>query len=228
MITLYDLAFQGDRRPSPFCWRTKFALSHKGLAWTEVPTGFTEKDKLAFAASQTVPVIRDGDTAVKDSWAIAEHLDRAHPDKPLFESDMAKAYARFVNGWGDTTVHGALFPLVIGDLYARVRPEDQAYFAESRGKRLGTTDFAGFQSAAREKGLPAFRAVLEPARRTLREQAFLSGEAPAYPDYILMGAFMWARCASPFELLASDDPVHEWRERMLDLYDGLGRKAKIA
>ena len=71
MITLYDLVFQGDRRPSPFCWRTKYALAHKGLKWTEVPMGFTEKDKIAFADSQTVPVIKDGDTPVKDSWAIA-------------------------------------------------------------------------------------------------------------------------------------------------------------
>ena len=31
MITLYDLTFDRDRRPSPFCWRAKLALRHKGL-----------------------------------------------------------------------------------------------------------------------------------------------------------------------------------------------------
>ena len=31
MITLYDLLFDKDLRPSPFCWRTKLALKHKGL-----------------------------------------------------------------------------------------------------------------------------------------------------------------------------------------------------
>ena len=60
MITLYDLVFQDDRRPSPFCWRAKFALKHKGLAWRDEPMGFTEKQKIAFAQSQTVPVIHDG------------------------------------------------------------------------------------------------------------------------------------------------------------------------
>ena len=45
MITLYDLVFQDDRRPSPFCWRAKFALAHKGLEWTEVPIGFTENGR---------------------------------------------------------------------------------------------------------------------------------------------------------------------------------------
>ena len=110
MITLYDLVFQEDRRPSPFCWRAKFALKHKGLDWSDEPMGFTEKHKIAFAQSQTVPVIHDGAKVVKDSWAIAGHLDEAYPDKPLFKSEMAHAYARFVSGWVDTAVHPALFP----------------------------------------------------------------------------------------------------------------------
>jgi glutathione S-transferase len=228
MITLYDLVFQEDRRPSPFCWRAKFALKHKGLDWRDEPTGFTEKHKIAFAQSQTVPVIHDGPKVVKDSWAIAGHLDQAYPDKPLFEDDMALAYAHFTSGWVDTAVQPALFPIVVGDLYDRVRPVDQPYFQESRGKRLGTTDFATFQARAREKGVGVFRAVLEPARRVLREQKFLAGEQPAYPDYALAGAFLWARIATPLELLESDDPVHAWRERMLDLFDGMGRKAKAA
>ncbi len=228
MITLYDLVLQDDRRPSPFCWRAKFALKHKGLAWRDEPVGFTEKQKIAFAQSQTVPVIHDGPAVVKDSWAIAGHLDKAYSEKPLFEGEVALSYAHFVAGWVDTAVHPALFPILVGDLYDRVRPVDQPYFQESRGKRLGTTDFAGFQAKAREKGVTAFRSVLEPARRMLKEQPFLSGEHPAYPDYALVGAFLWARVATPLALLEADDPVHAWRERMLDLFDGMGRKAKAA
>ncbi|MFO1082682.1 MAG: glutathione S-transferase N-terminal domain-containing protein [Reyranellaceae bacterium] len=228
MITLYDLVFRDDRRPSPFCWRAKFALRHKGLAWRDEPMGFTDKQKIAFANSQTVPVIHDGAAVVKDSWAIACHLEQAYPDKPLFGGEIGRSFAHFTVAWVDTAVHGALFPLVVGDLYDRVRPEDQAYFRESRGKRLGTTDFATFQAKARDKGVAAFRAALEPARRVLRTQPFLCGEAPAYPDYALAGAFLWARIASPFELIEADDPVHGWRERMLDLHDGMGRKARAA
>jgi glutathione S-transferase len=29
-------------------------------------------------------------------------------------------------------------------------------------------------------------------------------------------------------LLEPEDPVYVWRERMLDLYDGMGRQAKAA
>jgi len=228
MITLYDLAFQNDLRPSPYCWRAKLALKHKGLAWRDEPIGFIEKHKIAFAQSQTVPVIHDGAQVVKDSWAIAAHLDRAYPDKPLFPNDPGRAYARFVNGWVDVAINGAIFPLVVGDLVERVRPEDKAYVVESRSKRIGTTDFAAFQKGAREKGLAAFRSALEPARRVLREQKFLSGDSPAYPDYILFGTFMWPRIISPLELLAKDDVVHAWRESMLDLFGGMCRKVKAA
>jgi glutathione S-transferase len=63
-------------------------------------------------------------------------------------------------------------------------------------------------------------------RLTLAKQPFLSGAKPAYADYILFGNFMWARGVSPLKLLAEDDPVHAWRERMLDLFDGQARKAK--
>jgi glutathione S-transferase len=226
MITLYDLVFQDDRRPSPYCWRTKLAMKHKGLTWRDEPTGFIEKEKIAFAKSTTLPVIHDGTTVVRDSWAIARHLEETYPDKPLFPNDPRQAYARFVNGWADVAIAGAVFPLVVGDLVDRVRPEDKAYIVESRGKRLGTTDFADFQAKAREKGLAALRAALEPARRILKDQKFLSGEAPAYPDYILFGTLMWPRTISPLELLAKDDVVFAWNECMLDLFDGMARKAK--
>ena len=225
MITLYDLAFAKDLRPSPFCWRTKLALKHKGLSWRDEPCGFTEKQKIAFAGSQTYPVVHDGTKVVKDSWAIAGYLDAAYPDKPLIAD---RSYAQFVNGWADTAVNGAIFPMVVGDLADRVRPQDKDYFADSRGKRLGTTDFAAFQAKAREKGAATLRAVLEPARRVLKDQAFLSGDAPAYPDYILLGSLLWPRTISAFELLDKDDPVYAWRERMLDLFDGMARKAPIA
>jgi glutathione S-transferase len=215
VITLYDLQFDGDRRPSPYCWRAKLALKHKGLSWRDEPCGFNEKQKIAFADSTTYPVIHDGTKVVKDSWNIAGHLDQAYPDKPLFPNDPNKAYARFVNGWADTNVNPTIFPMVVADMVEVCRPADKAYVVESRSKRIGTDDFAGFQKNAREKGMAAFRASLEPARRILREQKFLAGDAPAYVDLILYGTLLWPKTMSPsLELLEKDDPVYAWRERM--------------
>ena len=54
---------------------------------------------------------------------------------------------------------------------------------------------------------------------------YLGGDAPNYADYIVFGAFQWARVVSPFKLLAEDDPVHAWREKLLDAFDGMARKS---
>jgi glutathione S-transferase len=37
--------------------------------------------------------------------------------------------------------------------------------------------------------------------------------------------YCWRIVMSPLRLLEPDDPVFAWRERMLDLYGGLGRNA---
>jgi glutathione S-transferase len=215
MITLYDLTFDEDRRPSPYCWRAKLAMKHKGLSWRDEPCGFTEKQKIAFAQSTTYPVIHDGTKVVKDSWAIAQHLEQAYPDKPLFPGDPERNYARFVNGWADTAIHPIIFPMVVANMVEKVRPADRPYTIESRSQRIGTRDFAAFQEKARATGLAGLRAALEPVRRVLREQEFLAGEAPAYPDYILYGTLLWPGTISPeLELLEKDDPVHAWRARM--------------
>src|SRR5690348_18398441 len=59
-IQLYDLAgAEDDRRFSPYCWRVKMALKHKGLEFETIPWRFTEKDALAPYKSATVPVLVD-------------------------------------------------------------------------------------------------------------------------------------------------------------------------
>jgi glutathione S-transferase len=79
--------------------------------------------------------------------------------------------------------------------------------------------------AEREARLPAFRQSLAPLRLTLKAQPFLGGDRPLYADYAVFGPFQWARCISPFAMLAADDPITRWRERLLDAFDGLARTA---
>jgi glutathione S-transferase len=59
----------------------------------------------------------------------------------------------------------------------------------------------------------------------LKSQPFFGGAHPLYADYAIFGPFQWARCISPFALLAVDDPVRSWRDRMLDLFGGLARSS---
>ena len=97
---LYDLLGADNRRYSPYCWRIKMALAHKGLEAEDEPCGFTEMEKVAFSGGKTVPVLVDGDAQVRDSWAIAEYLEEAYPEAPsLFGGAKGQALAHFVSRW---------------------------------------------------------------------------------------------------------------------------------
>jgi glutathione S-transferase len=224
-ITLYDLAGEAaERRFSPFCWRARMALAHKGLQVETVPWRFTEKDKLPKPNDGRVPVIVDGDTVVHDSTAIADYLEQHYPNRPsLFGGAPGRGLARFVQNWTETVVNGGLVRLVVLDIWRHAAPQDRDYFRTSREERFRATLEEVVQD--REARLPAFRASLDPLRRTVERQNFVSGDAPAYADYVVFGAFQWARAISDFEVLAADDPVRAWRGRMLDLFGGLAGRA---
>ncbi|UCH46665.1 MAG: glutathione S-transferase N-terminal domain-containing protein [Betaproteobacteria bacterium] len=223
-IQLYDLATADPKlRFSPYCWRIKMALAHKGLQWEEVPVHFTEKDRLPQPNVGTVPVLVDGDTVISDSWTIAGYLDERYPDKPLFACAESKATAMLVRFWIERTVHPFITRMGVVDFMAALHEKDKPYFRESREKRFGMPIEQYMNN--REEAREGFVATLEPLRATLAEQPYVAGSRPAFADYILFGILQWMRCGSPFPALKKDDPVFAYRERMLDLFDGLGRKA---
>ena len=206
---------------SPFCWRARMALAHKGLDFDSVPWRFTETDRLAFAGHDKVPVLVDGERAVPDSWAIAQYLDEAYPDAPSLLHGAPAPYL-FVAAWNDTVLQAGLIRLIVSDI-PPLLGEERAYFIESREKRLGMP--LAEVTADREARLPAFRATLQPLRQALKGRDFLGGAGPDYADFIVFGAFMWARSVSPLRVLEPDDTLFAWRERVLDLHGGMARRA---
>jgi len=225
-LKIYDLAAaEDDRRFSPYCWRAKMALRHKGLEFETIPWRFTDKDMIAFSGQGLVPVLVDGSNTVYDSWRIALYLEEAYPQRPgLFEGAQSRALTEFFGNWAFRALHPAALKVVILDLFARLHEKDKAYWRASREKRFGMTleQYAADPKAA----LGAFRGALDPVRPLLVHYPFVSGNGPGFADYILFGPFQWARAMSPIRLLEPDDPVYAWRERMLDLWDGYGRQAK--
>ncbi|GGK46539.1 glutathione S-transferase family protein [Salinarimonas ramus] len=223
---LYDLCgADPDVRFSPYCWRAKLALAHKGLSYEARPWRFTEREALAFSGQGRVPVLVDGGRTVADSFAIALHLEEAYPDAPsLFPGGVA--LARFVATWADTVLNAGLARMVVADILAALGPEDAAYFRETREARFGGR-LEEIQ-AGREERLDAFRASLAPLRTALGEAPFLGGERPAYADYAVAGSFQWAHAVSAFDPLSPDDVVHGWRARMHELFDGLLDRAPRA
>jgi glutathione S-transferase len=102
-LQLYDLAgAEPERRFSPYCWRIKLALMHKGLPFGTIPWRFIDKHAIAFSRQSRVPVLIDGDHVVFDSWTIANYLEDAYPDRPsLFRGEGGRSVTRFANAWAD-------------------------------------------------------------------------------------------------------------------------------
>jgi glutathione S-transferase len=223
---LYELVGREDDRPfSPYCWRTRMALAHKGLNAECVPWRFTEKDVIAFSGQERVPVLVDDGKVVSDSWAIATYLDDAYPDAPsLFGGLTARATAAFFNNWVDNVVNPAVLRVVLLDVYNQLGDADKAYFRKSREARFGMTLEKVVEDP--EAKIAALRQALQPARLTLEKQPYLGGDTPRYVDYILFGAFCWARGVSPQKLLERDDPLFAWRKRLLEAHGGIAGQTK--
>lgn len=224
-LKLFELVGRDAARPfSPYCWRIRMALAHKGLSAETIPWCFTQTDAIAAYGSNKVPVLLDGDRAVADSWAIANYLEDAYPDRPsLFGGPGGRAMARMINGWGDVTVIGGLVRLIVSDIPALLAPADADYFYRSREARFGRP--VNEVTAGRDTEVGDFRKSLDPLRLTLKTQPFLGGQAPNYADYIVFGGFQWARVVSDFKVLLKDDPVYQWRERLLDAFGGMARNS---
>jgi len=226
-VKLYQLCGKDrDASFSPYGWRAKLCLLHKGLKFEEVPIRFLEKVKISHASPQTIPVLDDGSISVVDSLAIAQYLEDIYPQPSLFGGSVAKSQAPILNHWVDQTLVMGIVGLVLVDIYNCLDAENQAYFRTTREKRFGQTLEEVVEGS--DDKLVDFRKSLAPLRLVLKNSPFLSGDHPLWLDYAVFGTFMWPHIVSDFQLLAEDDVIYAWRERMFDLFSGVARRAKRA
>src|SRR5215469_7174642 len=103
-LTQYDLAgADPNRRFSPYCWRIRLAITHKGLPVETIPWCFTDKEMIAFSGQERVPVLVDDGKALAGSWTIANYLEQKYPDgRSLFDGQVGVALTRFIESWTDT------------------------------------------------------------------------------------------------------------------------------
>jgi len=215
------------RRISPFSWRVRYALAHKGLDPQVIQTRFADVGRIRQLSGQDlVPIIQDDGQVVHDSWSIARHLDDRFPDRQsLFGDTIGRGAARLVNIWTDTVLGRMVRRQIYTDFIWCIDPGDRAYFRRSREAQLGLT--LEEYGSERDKTLPELLEACAPLERTLSEQPFLAGEAPAYVDYIVFSVFQWARIGSPRDVLpetAKMGATRDWRGRMVSLYGELGNR----
>jgi len=203
---LYDLVTGDGRSLSPWCWPVKMAIAHKNIAVETKPLIFSEKDQVITAGGKTFPLLVETDGQIyDDSRLIIDHLEKKYPEPTLFPT---------------------LVSMILVDIPDVLDPRDKDYFITSREKRVGMplADYC----AKREELRPTLNNQLDPFRKAMAVGGFICGDAPAMSDYMLFGMLQWARVTSPFELYDQYDDIWDWMEKMLDLYDGLGRNTAKA
>jgi glutathione S-transferase len=225
MLELWELGGRDDCRFSTFSWRTRLALHHKGLSFAVHPVAVSDKAAIGFSGQGKVPILKHDGRVIPDSWAIALYLEKEFPERPtLFGGEIGQTLTHVFNVWADRELIPALIPFLMRDVLDCVGEADGAHLRlqiESAMKKT-LEDL----SAGREQAVQAFRRKLQPVRKALETRNFLGGAAPAYADYVLFGLLQWARVISPAEVLEDGDAVAAWFERVLDLYDGVGRKER--
>lgn len=223
MIELWELQGLDDRRYSTFSWRTRWALMHKGLSFTTHLVNQTDKAAIALSGGKTVPIIRDRNAVVRDSWQIAEYLERTYPDHPsLFGSGQGHALNQFFNLWVNRSLVGPAFAVLACDSILIQNPVDRPYFA---GLIQQLTQVSPEQLKEQQReNLQRLIKALDPARAALKRQKFISGETPGYADFALASIFQWARIVSPLRVLEGEPILLAWFDHMLDLYGGHGRR----
>jgi glutathione S-transferase len=176
-IVMYErVGFEG-RRPSPFSWRVRYALTHKGLDVEYRPTRFADVETIRRLSGQSlVPIIVDGSTVIHDSWDIATYLEDQYPDHPrLFGDAEARAGARFIHLWSNGLLV-ALWRLIGADFIWCLAPEDRPYYREGQERTLGETLEAA--CADRPRWLVRIEDACRPLERLLAErEASAPGDA---------------------------------------------------
>jgi len=211
MIVLFDLVTQDDLRPSPFCWRAKLALMHKGVPFEARATLYSEISKLGDGSFRTLPVMNDGGFWTGGSFQIATELETRYADAPtLFPDDPQRRFVEFIEAYADRVLHPLIFPQVALNIWKQLPSSQKEYFRSTRELRLGTTLEEAHRQADSKQA--ATRASLDPLRGVLKRRHYLSGDSPAYADYIVFGALKWHSLASEITLVETGDSLSPWFE----------------
>ena len=228
IITLYDLVLANGMTLSPFVWRVKMAILHKGFELNAVPTSYNDIKNILDGTHTRLPVIEDKGTVVEDSMDIIDYLDANYSDHPLlFNSKGERNYARFLDAWMFQNVVRHWFTCYCLDQVKQSCPEDKDYIRESRERLFLQERKMEDVVVDREKRLVDVRPNLEPLRVHLQDSKWFAGDEPNHIDYLMLSHFFWCASIATCPPLEKNDPLLEWINRGFDLFDGLGRDERL-
>ena len=215
MLKLYDLSGKNDLRFSPSCWIVKLCLIHNNIDFKTIPVRFTEKNKIAFSKQNLVPILEYKDGFITDSWNIINWLDHNYPEKKIFANNSSRSFSYFLYLWTSRQLLPILFKIIAHEIPKVLEGDDIDYYTITREKRINgpITKFIPMISSC----IKEFRKSIDPIRKIIISNDYISGKKPGIEDYIFFGNFKWVDICSSCNLLEDEDPIHNWYKNLLKI-----------
>jgi len=220
-LLLYEHVAENGKVVDPYSWRIRLALAHMEIRVKRVPISlykfreFFLKEKLLY-----LPTIIDGERKIESSWEVANYLERNFPESPsLFGGEVGTHLAKFIHSWAEKNLLKHLYALIGQNIYEILELNDRPLFEDFLQDRYNLK--CDLIKNQKDEKVLKFRQSLDPFRLTMLDRPFLSGEIPAYADYILYGPLKWAEEIYPGELIEGQDIIFLWKSRMDQLFSYL-------
>ena len=215
MLKLFDLSGKNDLRFSPPCWNVKLCLILNNIEFLTIPVRFTDKDKIAFSKQKLVPILDYKEGFVSDSWNIINWLNKNYPEKKIFINNSSKNFSYFLYLWTSRQILPILFKIIAHEIPNVLEGDDIDYYIKTREERINgpITKFVPIVSSSIEE----FRKLIDPIRKIIIDNNYISGNNPGIEDCIFFGNLKWVDVCSPCNLLDNEDPVYQWYNNLLKI-----------
>ena len=215
MLKLFDLSGKNDLRFSPPCWNVKLCLILNNIEFVTIPVRFTDKDKISFSKQKLVPILDYKEGFVSDSWNIIIWLNKNYPEKKIFINNSSKNFSYFLYLWTSRQLLPILFKIIAHDIPNVLEGDDVDYYIKTREERINgpIKKFVPIISSSIEE----FRKLIDPIRKIIINNGYISGENPGIEDCIFFGNLKWVDVCSSCKLLDDEDPIYKWYKNLLKL-----------
>lgn len=239
MLELYQF------EASHYSEKVRLILDYKQLPYRklEVTPGVGQIDLFRLSGQRQVPVLKDGETVVADSTAIAIYLERTYPDRPILPVDSKhKGLCLLMEEWADESIGLNARKAMIGafnqhpnfrtSILPSSTPEVLRNLVNSvPGDVLSLLGSGiGFGTDAVKTATDALKQNLEALCLILQTSPYLVSDYPTLADFAVAGLTMYIKfpasryvdlpagiCNKGVPGLADDpayQPFFEWRDRL--------------
>ena len=202
MLELYQFEL------SHYCEKIRLILDYKGLTYrkVEVTPGLGQLDLYQMSGQRQVPVLKDGVEVIADSTAIALHLDKKYPDRPILPTDpQQRALCLLMEEWADQSIGLNARKVMLGAFSqdpafrSAVLPPSTPAFLKTIVESVPNEALsllgagAGFGADTVKTARKAMQQNLESLSVLLSEKPYLIGDQPTLADFAVAGLTMYVK-----------------------------------